>query len=209
MFNDDFPVLAEEKEDEIWLISYVDLLTLLVAFFLLVIASSQLKTARFEQIAASMSGKSKAAPLADLSEQVQKLVADRKLGDRVRISQDNEGLGIEFKDALLFDSGSALIHDDGRKVIAEVAKLVSELPQRPVIVEGHTDDVPIHTAEFSDNWSLSSARAVHVLEALEASGVSHDRLSARAFAETKMQTLTAANAPKLRSANRRVIIRVE
>jgi chemotaxis protein MotB len=209
MTNEEFPMPAEEKEDEIWLISYVDLLTLLVAFFLLVIASSQLKTSRFEQIAASMSGKAKLTPLADLSEQVQKLVQDRKLGDRVRISQDNEGLGIEFKDALLFDSGSALIHDDGRKMISEVAKLVAELPQRPVIIEGHTDDVPIHTAEFSDNWSLSSARAVHVLEALEASGVAHDRLSTRAYAETKMQTTTAADVPKLRSANRRVIIRVE
>jgi chemotaxis protein MotB len=208
MFTDDYPVSGDDKEDEIWLISYVDLLTLLVAFFLLVIASSQLKTARFEQIAASMSGRAKTAPLADLSDQVRKLVEDRKLGDRVRISQDNEGLGIEFKDALLFDSGSAQIRDDGRRVIGEVAKLVRELPQRPVIVEGHTDDVPIHTAEFADNWSLSSARAVHVLEALEASGVTHDRLSARAFAETKQQTTNAALA-ELRSANRRVVIRVE
>jgi chemotaxis protein MotB len=208
MPHDDFAATSEEKEDEIWLISYVDLLTLLVAFFLLVIASSQLKTARFEQIAASMSGKSKATPLMDLSDQVQKLVTDRKLEDRVRISQDNEGLGIEFKDALLFDSGSAKIRDDGRKVVADVARLVSELPGRPVIVEGHTDDVPIHTAEFADNWSLSSARAVHVLEALEASGVGHDRLSTRAFAETKQQKTDAAIAT-LRSANRRVIIRVE
>jgi chemotaxis protein MotB len=209
MLTDDFPASTEDKEDELWLISYVDLLTLLVAFFLLVIASSQLKTARFEQIAASMSGHAKTSPLTDLSEQVQKLVADRKLGDRIRISQDNEGLGIEFKDALLFDSGSAQIREDARKVVAEVAKLVGELPQRPVIVEGHTDDVRIHTAEFADNWSLSSARAVHVLEALEASGVGHERLSARAFAETRQQTNNNAALDKLRSANRRVIIRVE
>jgi chemotaxis protein MotB len=199
---------GETHQDELWLISYVDLLTLLLAFFVLLIASSSLKKARFEQIAASMHGSAKAAPLTELRDQVEQMIDQGKLGDRVRISQDNEGLGIEFKDALLFDSGSAEIRDEGRKVVADVAALLRALPQRPVIIEGHTDDLPIRNSAFPSNWELSSARAIHVLEALESSGVAHERMSVRAYAETRQQK---SNAPlnDLRSANRRVLVRVE
>jgi chemotaxis protein MotB len=121
---------------------------------------------------------------------------------------DAEGLGIEFKDALLFDSGSADVRPEGRRAIAEVARLLGALPGRPVLVEGHTDEVPIRTGHFHSNWELSSQRAINVLAALEASGIPRERLSARAFADTRPRDVRGT-IDERRLANRRVVVRVE
>jgi chemotaxis protein MotB len=201
---------AESQQDELWLISYADLLTLLVGFFVLIIASVPLGRARFERIAAALSGSSRQAPLEVLREKVEALVArSPELQDRVRTRDDAEGLGIEFKDALLFDSGSALLRAEARPAVAEMARLLRELPARPVTIEGHTDEVPISTAEFRSNWELSSQRAINVLRALESSGVPRDRMSARALADTRPLETDGKDLEHRRSANRRVVIRVE
>jgi len=197
----------ESAQDELWLISYADLLTLLIGFFVLLIAVSPVKLSRFERLAASISGQ-RPPPLVELREKVDQIIAKSNLGDRVVTREDADGLGIEFKDALLFDSGSAEIRPDGVAVIAQVAKLVGELPARGVIIEGHTDDVPISTPEFRSNWELSAQRAINVLAALEAHGVGRERMSVQGFAE--MRPLEkAGTVEETRAANRRVVVRVE
>jgi chemotaxis protein MotB len=191
MFDKSDPLEENSPQDELWLISYADMLTLLIGFFVLIIASVPLRRASFERIAAALSGSHRAAPLEELREKVDKLVErSPELKDRVRTRDDAEGLGIEFKDALLFDSGSAAVR------------------ARPVTIEGHTDDVPISTRDFQSNWELSSQRAINVLNALQAAGMERERMSARAWAETRPLE-TQGNLEQRRSANRRVVIRVE
>jgi len=205
---DDFHTPGESHQDELWLVSYADMLTLLIGFFVLIVAAVPLKKAVFEKIAASISG-SKAAPLQSLRQSVDELVARTPaLRDRVIARDDAEGLGIEFKDALLFDSGSAEVRSEGRKAIAEVAHLLVAVPGRPVVVEGHTDEVPIRTARFGSNWELSSQRAINVLAALQSFGVPPARMSARAYADTRPREVQGT-VEERRLANRRVVIRVE
>jgi len=207
--DDEFAELAQESgQDELWLISYADLLTLLIGFFVLLIAVSPVKLSRFERLAASISGQ-KPPPLVELREKVDRMISESRLEDRVITREDADGLGIEFKDALLFDSGSALIRADGASAISQVAKLVGGLPDRAVIIEGHTDDVPISTPQFKSNWELSAQRAINVLDALEASGVKRDRMSIHGFAETRPLPKAGTNLEETRAANRRVVIRVE
>jgi len=200
----------ESAQDELWLISYADMLTLLVGFFVLIIASVPMKRANFERIAAALSGKGQ-APLEDLRDKVDALIARTpELKDKVRTRDDAEGLGIEFRDALLFDSGSPKLREEAQPAIAEIARLLRELPGRPVIVEGHTDEVPINTASFHSNWELSSQRAINVLQSLQSSGVPCERMSARAYADTRpLATATEQDLEKRRASNRRVLIRVE
>jgi chemotaxis protein MotB len=199
----------DAHQDELWLISYADMLTLLVGFFVLIIASVPLQRASFERIAAALSGSSRPAPLEELRSKVDQLIArSPELKDRVLTRADAEGLGIEFKDALLFDSGSAALRPEAAPAIGEIARFLRELPARPVTVEGHTDDVPISTAGFPSNWELSSQRAINVLNALHASGVERERMSARAFADTRPLD-AQGTVEQRRTANRRVVIRVE
>jgi len=205
---DDLNAPAEPQQDELWLISYADMLTLLLGFFIVMVAAVPMRHATFERIAASISG-TKSSPLQQLRERVDDLVAKNpELRDRVVARDDLESLGIEFKDALLFDSASADIRPEGKRAITEVARLLDTLPGRPVLVEGHTDEVPIRTARFRSNWELSSQRAINVLAALEASGIPRARLSARAFADTRPRE-TQGTIEERRLANRRVVIRVE
>jgi chemotaxis protein MotB len=205
---DDLNAPAEPQQDELWLISYADMLTLLLGFFIVIVAAVPMRHATFERIAASISG-NKSAPLQQLRERVEDLVAKNpELRERVVARDDLESLGIEFKDALLFDSGSAEILPEGKRAIAEVGRLLETLPARPVLVEGHTDEVPIRTARFHSNWELSSQRAINVLAALEASGIPRERLSARAYADTRPRE-TQGTIEDRRLANRRVVIRVE
>ncbi|HZX93574.1 MAG TPA: flagellar motor protein MotB [Myxococcales bacterium] len=208
---DDPELTQESQHDELWLISYADMLTLLVGFFVLIIASMPMKRARFERIAAALSGTHQAAPLEDLKDKVDQLIARTPaLRDKVRTRDDAEGLGIEFRDAMLFDSGSAVVRAEAQPAIGEIARLLRELPRRPVTVEGHTDDVPISTASFHSNWELSSQRAINVLQALQSAGVERERMSARALADTRPLPAAADQDVELRRAvNRRVVIRVE
>jgi chemotaxis protein MotB len=209
MFDKSDPLEENSPQDELWLISYADMLTLLIGFFVLIIASVPLRRASFERIAAALSGSHRAAPLEELREKVDRLVErSPELKDRVRTRDDAEGLGIEFKDALLFDSGSAAVRPEALPAIDEIARLLRELPARPVTIEGHTDDVPISTRDFQSNWELSSQRAINVLNALQAAGMERERMSARAWAETRPLE-TQGNLEQRRSANRRVVIRVE
>src|SRR5438552_122448 len=181
----DDPLHVDSKPDELWLISYADMLTLLVGFFVLIIAAVPLKQARFERIAASLSGQ-RQAPLQTLQEKIDSLVKrSPELRDRVVTRDEGGSLGIEFKDALLYDSGSAQVREEARPAIGEIARMLRELPGRVVTIEGHTDEVPIHTAPFHSNWELSSQRAINVLGALESAGVERARMSARAFADTR------------------------
>ena len=200
----------ESQQDELWLISYADMLTLLIGFFVLIIASVPLKRARFERIAAALTG-ARQAPLEDLRDKVDALIARTpELKDKVRTRDDAEGLGIEFRDALLFDSGSPKLREEAQPAIAEIARLLRELPGRPVIIEGHTDEVPINTASFHSNWELSSQRAINVLQSLQSSGVPRERMSARAYADTRpLATAAEQDLEKRRASNRRVLIRVE
>jgi len=193
--------------DDLWLISYADLLTLLLGFFVLIIAGSVARPTRFEQMAASITG-SPSTPMNVLKQKVDALVQQARVVDAVITRQEGEGLGIEMKEALLFESGSAQVRSDGERVVAQVAVLLRELPRGNVTVEGHTDDVPVRGGPFASNWELSAQRAINVLHVLETAGVPRDRISIRGFADTR-PSVTDGPLDRRRLSNRRVVIRVE
>src|SRR5437763_362967 len=161
MFESADPLQEQSPQDELWLISYADLLTLLIGFFVLIIASVPLRRASFERIAAALSGSQRATPLEELREKVDRMVErSPELRERVLTRDDAEGLGIEFKDALLFDSGSAALRAQAQPAIAEIARPLRELPGRPATVEGHADHVPISTRELHTDRERSAQRAL-------------------------------------------------
>ncbi len=105
---------------------------------------------------------------------------------------------------VLFGSGSASLSKDGKAAIGEVAQLLASIPRRTFQVEGHTDNVPISTAQYPSNWELASARALTVVKTMVDAGMPADRISAAAFGDTK--PAAANDTPEGRSANRRIEI---
>ncbi len=104
---------------------------------------------------------------------------------------------------ILFPSGSAALSPDGRKTISDVAKILASV-DRKYQVEGHTDNVPIRTAQFPSNWELASARAITVVETMMEAGVKAERVSAASFADARpVQKNESVDG---RKANRRIEI---
>ena len=105
---------------------------------------------------------------------------------------------------VLFASGSATLGSEGRTVLAEVADVLAEFPDRRFQVEGHTDNVPISTERFPSNWELSSARALAVVRLLAQRGVDPENLSGAAFGE--FQPVASNDDREGRRRNRRIEI---
>jgi chemotaxis protein MotB len=110
---------------------------------------------------------------------------------------------INLPQDILFDSGSAKLSPQGTETLQEVARVLAEI-NREFQVEGHTDNVPIHSQRFPSNWELSSARALSVVHLLVGNGVNPDKLSGAGYGEHQPN---ASNEDKEgRKLNRRIEI---
>lgn len=105
---------------------------------------------------------------------------------------------------ILFGSGSASLSKDGKTAIGEVGQVLASIPRRAFQVEGHTDDVPIATAQYPSNWELAAGRAITVLKAMVDAGLPADRISAASFADTR--PVTPNDSKEARAQNRRIEI---
>jgi chemotaxis protein MotB len=121
---------------------------------------------------------------------------------RVRI---NDGrMVVELATDVLFGSGSANLSKDGKAAIQEVAGLLASIPNRSFQIEGHTDNVPIATAQYPSNWELASARALTVLRTMVDSGMPTNRISAASYGDSK--PVKPNDSPENKAANRRIEI---
>ena len=138
-----------EEDDTSWLLPYVDVISLLLAFLILALAMSKVNLHRFELVSAALSRTAPPPSLDALKEKIDQMIEQQGLVGQVKTVVDDAGLRMELKNALLFDSGQADITPAGRTAIERVVKLLPTIDQRyQIAIEGHTDDVPIHTARY-------------------------------------------------------------
>ncbi len=139
----------------------------------------------------------------------------RELQDRLRGLIDAGDLRLRLVDGrlvvelptdVLFASGSAALGPEGRRTVREVARKLASIPDRRFEVEGHTDDVPIATARYPDNWSLAADRALVVLREMVAAGMPEDRIAAASYGATRPVADNAT--PEGRARNRRIQVAV-
>ncbi len=123
---------------------------------------------------------------------------------KLRVKIVDGRMVVELATDILFGSGSANLSKDGKLAIEEVAAVLKEIPGRAYQVEGHTDDVPIRTAQYPSNWELAAARSVNVVKAMVDGGMPASRVSAASFAENK--PVKANDSPEGKASNRRIEI---
>ena len=122
----------------------------------------------------------------------------------IQVTYSNQGAHITFEDCLLFNLGKADINPSGFPFLNKIAALIHKIPY-PVRVEGHTDNVAIHTKRFPSNWELSISRAVNVVKFLADVGkINPQRLSAVGYGETR--PVAPNDSTVNRARNRRVEI---
>jgi len=131
----------------------------------------------------------------DRKREIEKRLSEfRKLVQRFKSLTDTGELSIMIRDGrmvvvlpsdVLFSSGSSKLSAKGTATIQKVGQLFSTTPDKQFQVEGHTDNVPIRSAQFPSNWELASSRALRVLKLMIESGVPTKNISAASFADTK------------------------
>lgn len=201
------------EEHDAWLLSFVDMLTLIVTLFVVLLAFS-----RFQPGTAAATRPASPQPVAErhagdvarppvtAAARVDALVIPADLEHRLAITRTATSVSFEIRDSVLFDSGSADLKPDGRALLARIAEVLTNSAY-PVSVEGHTDNAPIHTARFPSNWELSTSRATMVTRYLIEQGIATARLRATGFADT--QPLSANDTAAGRARNRRVSLVVQ
>lgn len=163
------------------------------------------KTAELVNATSKAQVKAEVENLKKAEDQLQKALAKAGLAKGATFRFDERGLIVSIAtDSVLFDSGSATLRPQGRKILDAVSPTLGKLPNR-LSVDGHTNSIPITTPQFPSNWELSTARATGVLRYLQsARGIPFSRMSATGFADT--HPLLADKSVKALSVNRRVEI---
>jgi len=142
--------------------------------------------------------------LEKIHRELQQKLSNQIAQHTVSIKMGHDGLVISLREAGFFDSGSANPHPEILVTLRQVADSLSNTPY-DLRIEGHTDNVPIRTAEFDSNWELSTARATRVARILlDMKGLPPDRLSAAGYAE--FHPVASNEEPEGRAENRRVDI---
>lgn len=193
-----------------WLFGYADVVTLLFACFASLYAAGIAPPASAEAsapapVVAPARPVQPPAPAPSALEQALESVLGREgTLPGVEVASSTRGLVISLPEAGSFPAGRAELSAQARNVMLDLAQELRALPNL-IRVEGHTDDVPIHTPQFASNWELSTARATTVVQYLiEAGGLDPARLGAAGYAEYRPRL--SNDSADSRARNRRVDI---
>lgn len=199
--------------EESWLLSYADLITNLLLFFVVLLSAAHLNKARMQQIAKSISGADSPSSLESIRKEIDAQIAKKQLQDMVTTTVTADGLELSLNSGLMFDSGKAAIRADLEQTVSTMLQVLSPYSKKYAFaVEGHTDVTPILPGgQFASNWELSSARAIVVRQRLEEVGIERARIRVEGYADTKPlpEEVLKGLSPELRRArHRRVVVRL-
>lgn len=141
--------------------------------------------------------------LQELLSELQEHIDQNNLQNEISLDDISQGIQITLKDRIVFDSGSDHIKQNFIPSLDEITRILQRL-DNAIIVEGHTDNKPIHNSKFQSNWELSGARAAAVVHYLQNSGISPTRL--RFTGAGEYQPVAPNDSDQNRQKNRRVSI---
>lgn len=227
-----------EDPDEL-MNTFADMMSLLMAFFVMLLATAHWDPIKFGQVAEGMkesfariaipaihespadpSAEEKAAEkkkTKDAAEKaadaVEDMVSERGIEEFVKVKKTPGGFELELANNSLFTSGSATLQRTIKPVLTQLARTIAAVDGAQMEVQGHTDDDPISTAKFPSNWELSSVRAINVLKFMTDHGMDPKRVKAAAFADSQPKVPNRDKRgraiKKNQAENRRVIIKVD
>lgn len=221
----------EKKGSPAWMTTYSDMVTLLLTFFVLLYSFSSIDADKWQRLVVAFTGDTSIfeqkselhinqqqagldeitqlqQQLKDFQELYEKLkayVESSELDTKILLNKTDNEIQIRFTDNVLFDSGKANLKDEALEILSKITVAIRTYEQsiQMIRIEGHTDNVPINTAEFPSNWELSTARAVTVLKFLiQNQNLSPEMLSAVGYGE--YHNIAGNDTAEGRAKNRRV-----
>ena len=211
------PIIEEEAKED-WLITYADAITLLMAFFVMLLTFAEYDIPAFEEAAAAiksnLSGRESTSPIQLMRIDVQDVVYNMQADKVVKVDTDDKGIIIELSSSAFYKPGSAELREEALPVLEKMAQtlLAPRYQTYSIEIEGHTDDIPIDTPRFPSNWELSAMRATQVVRLLISQEMEPIRLKATGYADTQPKApnndAEGNPVPDNQALNRRVVIRV-
>ncbi|MEG6615805.1 flagellar motor protein MotB [Peptococcaceae bacterium 1198_IL3148] len=222
----------EDHMDETWLVPYSDILTLLLALFIVLFASSTVDAQKYNSMREAMSAAfhtgtrvvnldpepdttverlhqtTNDLQLEQLKRQIDKYIEENNLSTELETGLKNNFLTLTIRDRALFDSGSAEIKQEFVKTIVSIGHMLEQYNQYEVVIKGHTDNVPINTRQFESNWDLSSERALNFMKLiLQNKNLDPRRFSAIGYGEYR--PIESNDTAEGRTKNRRVEVTIQ
>ncbi len=186
----------------LWAVTYGDLMSYLMIFFLVLFSFSitkndKTKSRKYEEslgnIQKAFGGKAESRGLerarakekeSQVETSLKESMRTGELANLVQIQSNERKVKLVLTEGVLFASGRADLKDPAKKVLAPIAAELRKLPN-DVIIEGHTDNVPIKAGKYSSNWELSMARAYSVLQFMQEQGISAKHLAGIGYGENR------------------------
>lgn len=172
-----------------WVVSYADFVTMLLALFMVLYAVVQIDNEKLNELQEKMNKKFNISAPYEANkfknrEELEKLFNQNLSESKsIKLVKSDKGLVIRVSDQMIFDEGSAKIKSEAEKSLKEIVKTLTKI-ENPVIIEGHTDSIPIKTKDFPSNWELSTARATNIISYIMGhSKITPKRLSAVGYGE--------------------------
>lgn len=219
----------EEENEDAWLITYADMVTLLLCFFIIMFAMSAPNQKELAKIAQAMKqyhenlhltgevdkkSLQDEDPTAQLKEKMEMSLGASGYDSFIAVSKNEKFVSMEMASSSFFKPGSADFDPAVLPVLEAISKELVNLKDKPITieVEGHTDDSPISTAKFPSNWELSASRAAAVVRYFVDHGFPKEKIHAVGYADTrpKVPNRDTTGNPIIanQELNRRVIIKL-
>ena len=217
----------EEAHGGAWKIALADMMTVLMAFFLVMWLASIVEPGKRQEFAAALQNLNGANPQETLIESkdtsppapspvsvieakpppsLEEIQEALKNSKNVEISETPEKITIVLKSDHFFESGRASLSDQARAELEQVAELLYGRPY-PIIITGYTDNIPIHNLQFPSNWELSAARAASVARVFLDMDINKRLITVQGRADNDP---VAPNDTRFgRAMNRRVVIEID
>ncbi len=206
---EDEPVTEEHSEG--WLIIYLDVMTLMLCLFVVLLAYSTYSAEEYKVLTKTLSNpvavqgevrqpvepalqrELKEAAVErpakveseQLQEQFRSALQSQGLAESIEVSVEENRVNLQISDAILFRLGEAELTDEGRNALLKLVPLLVTAEDHHLSIEGHTDPTPIANARFPSNWELSAQRATGVLRFLVSQGIQATRMRAIGYADTR------------------------
>jgi len=185
------PPPPDEPPDESWMATFADAITLLMAFFVMLLTFADYDIPAFDEAAAAIAervgGEPQVNPSQQLKLELEDTLYEMQADQAVQVQKDSRGVTIEIKGGAFFKPGTAQIRKVARPVLKGIADKIGAPKFRCFNVEviGHTDDVPIRNKFFRSNWELSAGRASRIVRLFITDGLESDRMKASGYGDSK------------------------
>ena len=185
------PLPVEEAEDESWMLTYADAITLLMAFFVMLVSFSKIDLPTFEEVMAGIKDEIgtgiTVSTTTQFTQELESAVFEMQAEKVVDVQKTDRGITIEMAAGAFFIPGTATLRKEAFPIVESMAVTFAKEKFKyfSIAIEGHTDDDPINTPQFPSNWELSAGRSASMARYFIELGLHPYRQTVTGFGDTR------------------------